>query len=56
VTHCLQISPTPSTVPPAITGAGPVQSELGAVVLLLGVGGVLLLAGRRPRRRGQHVD
>jgi uncharacterized repeat protein (TIGR01451 family) len=55
VTDCLQITPTHSTTPIAVTGAGPVQSELGAVVMLFGAGGLLLLLGRRPRKRGRHV-
>jgi uncharacterized repeat protein (TIGR01451 family) len=57
VTDCFGISASPTSSPPvAVTGAGPVKSELGLVALLIGAGSVLLLAGRRrPRRRGRHV-
>jgi uncharacterized repeat protein (TIGR01451 family) len=56
VTNCLGTAPTPthSTTPIAVTGAGPVGPELGLVVFLLG-SGMMLLVLARPRRRGQHV-
>jgi uncharacterized repeat protein (TIGR01451 family) len=55
VTTCLQIEPTTPPPPVAMTGAGPVQSELGLVLLLIAVGGLLLLVGRRPRKGGKHA-
>ena len=57
VTTCLAVAPTPthSTHAVAVTGAGPVQSELGLVLVLIGLGGLLLIVGRRPRKGGRHA-